>query len=348
MKIWCVMGIASKKIESLRDEFEQALGLIEDRDALDEVRNHFFSRDKGRFAGLLNEIERLSPGEKSQAQQEIKQLEVHMLDRLQNLDEKLAAEAKRKKYLDLTLPGKSRYMGAAHPLRILTQEIEDIFLNMGFEIETGPEVETDYYIFEALNVPENHPARDEWQIFQVGENRFLRPHTLSAQIRVLEKKKPPVRIVIPGKAYRREVEDPTHLPEFFRIDGLVVGQGMALAHLRGMLECFTRALFHEKIRMRFRPRYFPFTEPSAAADIKCILCDGSDKNCPVCRGRGWIEIAGGGMVHSQVFKNMNIDPEKFSGFSFGIGVDRAAMIRYKVPGIRIFYENDIPIIRQCS
>lgn len=348
MKIWCVMGDASKKKQALRDEFEQALGRIKDRKGLEEVRDRFFSLGKGRFAGLINEIERLNLDGKNQVLKEIEQLKVDMLGRLKALGEELTEKAKREKYTDLTLPGKSRYRGVPHPLNELIHEIEDIFLNLGFEIETGPEVETDYYNFEALNVPEDHPVRDEWQIFKVDANRFLRTHTLTAQIRALERKKPPVRIVIPGKAYRREEEDPTHLPMFFRIDGLVVGQGMALAHLKGMLECFAKALFHEKIRLRFRPRYLPFTEPSTAVDIGCILCKGERNNCPVCRGGGWIEIAGGGMVHPQVFKNMNIDPEKFSGFSFGIGIDRLAMVRYRVPEIRLLYQNDIRVARQCS
>jgi phenylalanyl-tRNA synthetase alpha chain len=341
------MGVASKKIQSFRVEFEQALGRIKDQDTLADVHARFFPRNHGRFAGLIKEIERLGAEEKNQSQQEIEQLKADILSRLQARGEELAEEEKRKKYLDLTLPGKSRYRGAPHPLNVLMREIEGVFLNLGFEIETGPEVETDYYNFEALNLPAGHPARDEGQTFKVGENRFLRPHTFSSQIRVLERRKPPVRILIPGKTYRRE-KDPNDFPVFFRVGGLVVGQGMALAHLKGMMEYAAKALFHEKIRRRFRPRYFPFTEPSAALDINCFLCNGEKRGCLVCRGRGWIEIAGGGMVHSQVFKNMNIDPEKFSGFSFGIRVDRAAMIRYRMPEIRGFYQNNIWMIRQCS
>jgi len=339
------MGDLSKKIKSFRDEFEQALRRIQSPGDIDEVRNQFFSPDKGRFQGMVREIERLNSEKKNPALKQAKDLKTGMLDRLQSLDEKLAEVEKRKRHIDLTLPGRSRYRGAAHPLRLLTSEMEKIFLNLGFDIETSPEVETEYYNWDALNVPADYPARNEGGAFKVEEKRFLRTHAAAAHLRFLERKKPPVRIIVPGKSYHREETGASYLPISFRMDGLMVGQGISFAHFKGILECFVRSLFREKTKFRFRPRYFPFTEPSAAVDVECLFCRGENEECPLCGGRAWIEIACGGMVHSQVFKNTNIDPEKFSGFSFGMEIDRLAMIRYRVPHLKYFYENDLRLIR---
>ncbi len=248
--------------------------------------------------------------------------------------------------LDLTLPGRKRYVGAPHPLVLFQQEIENIFLGMGFAIEEGPEIETDYYNFEALNFPPHHPARDSWDTLYIKDDLLLRTHTSPVQIRVMEKKKPPIRIIIPGRVFRRETPDPTHLPMFMQVEGLVIDEGATFAHLKGTLEHFIRALFGEKIKVRFRPSFFPFTEPSAEVDIECIVCGGKDASCRVCGGTGWKEILGSGMVNPQVLKNVNIDPEKYSGWAFGLGVDRTAMFAYGITEMRHFYENDLRFLRQ--
>ena len=219
---------------------------------------------------------------------------------------------------------------------------------MGFTIEEGPEIETDYYNFEALNFPPHHPARDCWDTLYITDKVLLRTHTSPVQIRVMEKRKPPIRIIIPGKVFRRETTDPTHLPMFHQVEGLVVDEGITFAHLKGTLEHFLRALFGEKVKVRFRPSFFPFTEPSAEVDIECIVCGQKDPDCRVCGGTGWKEILGAGMVDPQVFKNVNIDPEKYSGWAFGMGIDRMAMLSYQIPEIRFFYENDLRFLRQFN
>jgi len=219
---------------------------------------------------------------------------------------------------------------------------------MGFSVEEGPEIETDYYNFEALNFPPYHPARDSWDTLYINDKLLLRTHTSPVQIRVMEKKKPPIRIIIPGKVYRRETSDPTHLPMFHQVEGLVVDRGITFAHLKGTLDYFIKALFGEKIKIRFRPSFFPFTEPSAEVDIECIACHGQDTQCRVCGGTGWKEILGAGLVDPQVFKNVNIDPEKYSGWAFGLGIDRTAMLAYEIPEMRYFYENDLRFLRQFN
>jgi phenylalanyl-tRNA synthetase alpha chain len=250
--------------------------------------------------------------------------------------------------IDLTLPGETIPWGTLHPLTLFQEEIENIFLAMGFSIAEGPEIETDYYNFEALNFPPHHPARDSWDTLYLGGDLLLRTHTSPMQIRVMEKTKPPIRIIIPGKVYRREAIDPTHLPMFCQVEGLLVDEGVTLAHLKGTLDYFLRTLLGDKIETRFRPSFFPFTEPSAEVDISCSLCRGKDPNCAICEGTGWKELLGAGMVDPQVLKNVNIDPEKYSGWAFGLGIERTAMIRYQIADMRIFYENDLRFTRQFS
>ncbi len=217
---------------------------------------------------------------------------------------------------------------------------------MGFSIEEGPEIETDYYNFEALNFPPYHPARDKWDTLFIKGDLLLRTHTSPVQVRVMERSKPPIRIICPGRVFRRETPDPTHLPMFMQVEGLVIDEGITFAHLKGTLEYFIRALFGEKVKVRFRPSFFPFTEPSAEVDIECIVCSGSDPACRVCGGTGWKEILGSGMVDPQVLKNVDIDPEKYSGWAFGLGIDRTAMLALGIPEMRYFYENDLRFLRQ--
>ncbi len=336
------------RLKEDKKHFDQALLLVKDEKSFQELRDLYLSRKRGRIPLLLEEIRSLKSEQRPAAGQAINELKSYVQEKLKGLKEKIRAPEKPLKEFDLTLPGRREYRGFPHPLTLFRQEIEDIFIAMGFSIEDGPEVETDYYNFEALNFPPFHPARDDWDTLYISDELLLRTHTSPVQIRVMERRKPPIRIIIPGKVYRRETPDPTHLPMFYQVEGLVVDQGITFAHLKGTLEHFLKALFYEKIRIRFRPSFFPFTEPSAEVDIECTVCEGKNAECRICKGTGWIEILGAGMVDPQVFKNVNINPEKFTGFAFGMGIDRTAMFAYQIPDMRYFYENDLRFIRQFA
>ncbi|MGD2295371.1 MAG: phenylalanine--tRNA ligase subunit alpha [Candidatus Aminicenantes bacterium] len=337
-----------QKIEEYRKSFDRDAESVKDAKALQELRNLYLSRKRGHLTALFEELKKIKPEDKPEAGQKINRFKLEVQERLESLKAAMDAPKKETAKLDLTLPGRMLYWGAPHPLLVFQQRIEDIFLKMGFAVESGPEIETDYYNFGALNFPPDHPARDDWDTLYISENILLRTHTSPVQIRVMQKKKPPIRIITPGKVFRKESPDPTHLPMFHQVEGLVVDHGITMAHLKGTLEFFLKALFHEKIKIRFRPSFFPFTEPSAEVDIECTVCSRKDKECRVCGGSGWIEILGAGMVDPQVFKNVNIDPERYSGFAFGLGVDRTAMFAYQIPDMRYFYENDLRFIRQFA
>lgn len=334
------------RIKTLRREFDASARGVETLASLQNLRNLYLSRKKGHITQLMNELKTLNPEEKPEAGKLINALKDHVQQTLKSLHKDLLPSEKPRETTDLTLPGVKRYWGAPHPLLLFQREIEEIFLHMGFSIESGPEIETDYYNFGALNFPPHHPARDDWDTLYITEDLMLRTHTSPVQIRVMQKRKPPIRIITPGKVFRKESPDPTHLPMFFQVEGLVVDHGITFAHLKGTLEYFLKVLFHEKIKIRFRPSFFPFTEPSAEVDIGCTMCEGRETDCRVCGGGGWIEILGAGMVDPQVFKNVNIDPEKYSGFAFGLGIDRTAMFAYQIPDMRSFYDNDLRFIRQ--
>jgi phenylalanyl-tRNA synthetase alpha chain len=242
------------------------------------------------------------------------------------------------------MPGKKHDMGKKHPLSIVLDEIKDIFIGMGFSIAQGPEVELDYYNFEALNIPKNHPARDTQDTFYINENILLRTQTSPVQIRVMQSQSPPVRIIAPGRVYRSDAIDATHSPLFNQIEGLVVDRGITMADLKGTLVSFAKALYGSDAVLRFRPHHFPFTEPSCEMDTMCFACHG--EGCRLCKNEGWIELLGAGMVHPDVLKNCNIDPEVYSGFAFGMGLERLVMRRYKIDDMRLFYENDQRFLNQ--
>jgi phenylalanyl-tRNA synthetase alpha chain len=340
------MSGLKETIETLKKRFDEACEGIKDEKSLQEVRNLYLSRSRGAVTALFEELKSLKPEEKPGAGKAINTLKVYVQDKIQALETELSRPIEVEEGIDLTLPGETRYIGAPHPILIIQQEIENIFGRMGFSVEEGPEIETDYYNFEALNFPPHHPARDDWDTLYINDDFLLRTHTSPVQIRVMEKRKPPIRVITPGKVFRKESPDPTHLPMFYQIEGLVVDRGITFAHLKGTLESFLKVLFHEKTKVRFRPSFFPFTEPSAEVDIGCTVCNGEDKTCRVCGGGGWIELLGSGMVDPQVLKNVNIDPEEYSGFAFGLGIDRSAMFLYQIPDLRYFYENDLRFIRQ--
>ncbi|KPK91161.1 hypothetical protein AMJ80_07630, partial [bacterium SM23_31] len=233
-----------------------------------------------------------------------------------------------------------------HPLTLVLDEIISLFDGMGFEVATGPDIETDYYNFEALNIPEDHPARDLQDTFYLNDGRLLRTHTSPVQIHVMETCRPPVRIIAPGRVFRKDTPDATHSPVFYQVEGLYVDEGVTLAELKGTLLAFARALFGPKMNIRFRSGFFPFTEPSVEYDFTCIMCEG--KGCSVCKWTGWIEISGAGMVHPAVFEYVNYDSEKYTGYAWGMGLERIAMLKYRINDIRLFYENDLRFIEQFS
>ncbi len=342
------MNSLSAKIEEYRRLFLDLASKIKEAREVEELRQAFLGRKKGHLTLLFEELKNLPADEKKNSGRALNEFKKEVEEKLAELEQKFSQKKTVKIIDDLTLPGKEIYWGAPHPLTLFEREIERIFVSMGFSVEEGPEIETDYYNFEALNFPPHHPARDAWDTLYINDNLLLRTHTSPVQIRVMEKKKPPIRIIIPGKVFRRETPDPTHLPMFYQVEGLVVDTGITFAHLKGTLEFFIKALFGEKIKLRFRPSFFPFTEPSAEVDIECIVCHGEDPACRVCGGTGWKEILGAGMVDPQVFKNVNIDPEKYSGWAFGLGIDRTAMFAFQIPEIRHFYENDLRFLRQFN
>ncbi|MBR2372475.1 MAG: phenylalanine--tRNA ligase subunit alpha, partial [Clostridia bacterium] len=247
---------------------------------------------------------------------------------------------------DITLPHEAVYFeerGHLHPVNLVANEIMDIFKGLGFEVLEGPEIETDYYCFEALNIPKNHPARDAQDTFYIAEDIVLRTHTSPNQVRVMEKKQPPIKMLCPGKVYRSD-DDASHSPMFHQIEGLVVDKNVTLCDLMGTLEAFAQALFNEKTKARFRPSFFPFTEPSVEVDLTCSSCGG--KGCKLCKGTGWIEVLGAGMVNPKVLENCGIDSSKYTGYAFGMGLERIAMIKYGIPNIKLFFENDVRFLKQ--
>ncbi|MDH4270961.1 MAG: phenylalanine--tRNA ligase subunit alpha [Candidatus Aminicenantes bacterium] len=350
------------RVDALRKRFIESLARVKDAKALEDLRNEFLSRKRGHLTLLFEELKSIPAEDKPSAGKLVNDLKIYVQELLKSFDRSALARPEPKKLSgsmratsgvsglltvdDPTLPGEKLAWGAPHPVILFQEEIERIFEAMGFSIAEGPEIETDYYNFEALNFPPHHPARDDWDTLYVGENLLLRTHTSPMQIRVMEKQKPPIRIIIPGKVYRREAIDPTHLPMFCQVEGLLVDEGVTFAHLKGTLDYFLKRLLGDKIEIRFRPSFFPFTEPSAEVDISCLICRGQDKTCPVCGGTGWKELLGAGMVNPQVLKNVNIDPERYSGWAFGLGIERAAMFCYQITDMRTFYENDLRFVRQ--
>jgi len=245
---------------------------------------------------------------------------------------------------DLTLPGLRRPLGSIHPVTRMQREIEDIFLRLGFWIESGPEIESTYYNFDALNIPESHPSRDDWDTFYIDAKTVLRTHTSPVQIRAMEKYGAPLSIIIPGKCYRHDNPDSTHSPMFHQVEGLAIDEDITFADLKGTLDFFVKMLFGEKVRTRFQPSFFPFTEPSGEVAVSCFVCDG--QGCRVCKESGWIELMGCGMVHPQVLRNGGIDPEKYSGWAFGLGVDRFAMVKYDINDMQLFFQGDLRFLEQ--
>ena len=336
-----------EQLEAIRAQADAELKQAESQQALEELRIKYLGK-KGALTAILKHMGKLSAEERPVIGQLANQVRASIENELaQRTAEVKAAEQQRRleeEKLDVTLPGKRREMGAKHPLSIGLDEIKEIFIGMGFEIVEGPEVETDYYNFEALNIPKNHPARDTQDTFYINENILLRTQTSPVQVRTMEKQKPPIRVISPGRVYRSDAVDATHSPLFHQIEGLVVDKGITFADLKGTLETFVKRLYGEDSVVRFRPHHFPFTEPSAEVDVQCFNCHG--EGCRLCKGEGWIEILGCGMVHPKVLSNCGIDPEVYSGFALGMGLERVVMRRYNIDDLRLFYENDVRFLKQ--
>ena len=309
-----------QQLEEIKSRAAAALANAKLPQEIDELRVRFLGK-KGELTGILKQMGKLSPEERpviGQLANEVRSwIETDIETRLTEIKASQMAARLESEKLDVTLPGKRPQFGAKHPLSIVLDEIKEIFIGMGFEIADGPEVETDYYNFEALNIPKDHPARDTQDTFYINENILLRTQTSPVQVRVMEQKKPPIRIISPGRVYRSDALDATHSPLFHQIEGLVVDKGITFADLKGTLETFIKRLYGEDSVVRFRPHHFPFTEPSAEVDVQCFNCKG--EGCRLCKGEGWIEILGCGMVHPKVLSNCGIDPEVYSGFALGMG-----------------------------
>ncbi|MBU5433486.1 phenylalanine--tRNA ligase subunit alpha [Intestinimonas sp. MSJ-38] len=336
--------------EQLNQILSQALGQVSSvtsQQKLEAARVKFLGK-KGELTGILRGMGKLSAEERpviGQLANEVRaQIEQAIEKAQQDMAQRLITAKLEKEQIDVTMPGQKVLLGKQHPLNTVLHELYDIFTGMGFSIAEGPEVEYDYYNFEALNIPKNHPARDTQDTFYINDNIVLRTQTSPMQVRTMEKQRPPIRVIAPGRVYRSDAVDATHSPVFHQIEGLVVDKGITMGDLKGTLEVFAKRLYGEDTGVRFRPHHFPFTEPSAEMDVTCFKCHG--KGCPLCKGEGYIEILGCGMVHPKVLRGCDIDPEVYSGFAFGIGLERIVMQRYKIDDLRLFYENDLRFLTQ--
>lgn len=324
-------------------ELEKA-GIIQE---LENVRVKYLGK-KGELTAVLRGMGALSAEERpmiGQLANEVRAfIEAKLDEAVRELSEKEKEVKLRQEVIDITMPGKKRSFGSKHPLTQVIDEIKDVFLGMGYQIAEGPEVELDYFNFEAMNIPKNHPSRDVQDTFYIDDNVVLRTHTSPVQARVMKTQKPPIRVICPGRVYRSDEVDATHSPVFHQVEALVIDKGVTMGDLIGTLQVFAKALFGEKTKIRLRPHHFPFTEPSAEVDVSCWGCGGS--GCRICKGEGWVEILGAGMVNPKVLRECGIDPNEYSGFAFGLGVERVAMARFNIDDMRLFVENDVRFLKQ--
>jgi phenylalanyl-tRNA synthetase alpha chain len=340
-----------EKLQAIEHEFNQSIAACDSLECLENIRIRFLGRKEGLITNIFKQLGSVSAEQKPVYGQKINQLKSAVT---RQIDEKAVqlqnksggAGQTGKSGFDLTLPSFKQKSAKLHPLTLVNDEICDLFIEMGFNVVEGPEIETEYYNFEALNIPLEHPSRESFDTFYLDKKSLLRSHTSPVQVRYMEKNNPPIQIVVPGKVYRPDATDATHSFMFHQLEGLLVDKGITLAHLKGVLSVFAKKLFGPKTKTRFRPHFFPFTEPSAEMDVSCIIC--GQKGCRVCKYNGWIEILGSGMVHPKVLKAGNIDSKKYSGFAFGMGIERIAMLKYGIDDIRLFYENDLRFVKQFS
>ncbi len=340
------MGIKGK-LKNMEENIKDVFKKINNLDELEKLRIKYLGK-KGEIAdvfskmGELNAEERPLIGKKTNILKN--KIETLILNKKQELEEKVKRDRLKAEKIDVSLPGYKPLIGHKHPISNVVDELKDIFIGLGFSIAEGPEVESEYNNFEALNIPEYHPARDLQDTFYIDDSYLLRTHTSPVQVRTMEKEKPPIRIIAPGRVYRSDELDASHSPIFHQIEGLVIDEEISFSDLKGTIETVVKSLYGENRAIRFRPSYFPFTEPSAEVDVSCIVCNG--EGCPLCSYTGWIEVLGSGMVHPNVLKMSGIDPEKYSGYAFGMGLDRIAILKYGIDDIRLFFENDRRFLHQ--
>lgn len=332
------------KLEEIRKAFESEIERCREIRDVEDIKIKYLGR-KGGLTEVLRSLSGLSAEEKRDAGKAANilknEMEGKLLEARGNIEKGNLSGADK---LDVTLPGIPVRLGTRHPITLTMARINEIFISMGFRIAEGPEIETEYYNFEALNIPLDHPSRDAFDTFYIEGEYLLRSHTSNVQIHVMQKQSPPVQVIMPGRVYRPDAVDASHSFMFHQVEGLMVDEGIDFSDLKGAISVFCRSMFGEDIKMRLRPHFFPFTEPSAEVDISCMMCKG--EGCRVCSGNGWLEILGAGMVNPKVFEAVGHDPEKYTGFAFGMGVERIAMLLYGIEDIRIFYENDVRFLRQ--
>jgi len=339
-----------EKLSNLLQRFREDLQAVENTDALTALRDKYVGRKSGLVAAEKKRIGSIPADERAEFGRQVNEINAEVEAGIARLTEQFAAQAQttalERETVDITLPGTRPKQGHLHPITLVRQKIEDVFVAMGYSVEDGPEIETSFYNFDALNIPPGHPARDSADTFYVSENLALRSQTSTVQIHTMQRQKPPLRVIAPGRVFRRDTPDPTHNPMFFQVEGLNVDRHITLADLKGTLQKFVEMMFGANLRTRFRPSYFPFTEPSAEVDFSCYVCGGT--GCRICKGSGWIELGGSGMVHPNVLEKVGIDPEEFSGFAFGLGIDRMAGLMYDIDDIRLLFENDIRFLEQFT
>jgi phenylalanyl-tRNA synthetase alpha chain len=339
-----------ERLDSIKAAFLEEIGSITALEALTSLRDRYLGRRSGLIPAAKKRISSLPADQRAAFGRDVNEVSSFVEDRISELERRLAEEgeaaALERDRIDVSLPGTRRKRGHLHPITLVRQRIEEIFVAMGYTVEDGPEIETPFYNFDALNIPPDHPSRDAADTFYVSERLALRTQTSNVQIHTMQRRKPPLRVIAPGRVFRRDTPDPTHNPMFFQVEGLTVDRNITLGDLKGTLECFVGQMFGPGLRTRFRPSYFPFVEPGAELDFSCYVCGGS--GCRVCKGSGWIELGGSGMVHPNVLRAVDIDPEEFTGFAFGLGIDRMAALTYGIDDIRLLYENDTRFLDQFT
>lgn len=338
-----------EQIKAMRAKIEAAAAAITDSKEMYQLRKQYLDNKAGHISALMKNMRELAPEERPAFGKIVNELKTWALDFFTAQDARLKAAELAKKnaaeQIDVTMPANDHYCGALHPNTLIANELIDIFAGMGFTIFEGPEIENDYYNFTALNTAKDHPARDMQDTFYVSPELLLRTQTSAGQIRVMENTKPPIKILSPGKVFRSD-DDATHSPMFSQMEGLVVDKGITLCDLQGMLDVFAQNIFGENVKTRLRPSYFPFTEPSVEVDVSCFACGG--KGCRLCKDTGWIEVLGAGMVNRKVLENCGVDPDVYTGFAFGMGIERIAMLKYGIPNIKMLFESDVRVLSQFN
>jgi phenylalanyl-tRNA synthetase alpha chain len=337
-------------LQKLRAQFFEEVKSVDSQQALAALRDKYLGRKSGLLTAEKKRVGTLPPEQRPEYGRQVNELSAEIEAEISALAARLSAEVEaaslEREKIDVTLPGTRPKPGHLHPITLIRHRIEDIFVSMGYSVEDGPEIETSFYNFDALNIPPGHPAREAADTFYISDELALRSQTSTVQIHAMQRRKPPLRIIAPGRVFRRDTPDPTHNPMFFQVEGLAVDRHITMADLKGTLQKFVEIMFGESLRTRFRPSYFPFTEPSAEVDFSCYVCSGT--GCRTCKGSGWIELGGSGMVHPNVLLSVDIDPEEYTGFAFGLGIDRMAALMYGIDDIRLLYENDVRFLEQFS